>query len=188
IEKIKALRPDLVICNKEENTQRIVEELEPLAPVWVSDINTLEDSLDMIRKLGVLLSVSERASEIITMITSEADVFAHFMLNRPVRKVAYLIWKKPYMAAGSDSFIHELLKLNKFQNIIVETRYPEVSVSVLKEADLILLSSEPYPFKEKDARELEALTGKEVRLVDGEFFSWYGSRLQAAFSYFRTLH
>lgn len=92
------------------------------------------------------------------------------------------------MAAGNDTFVHELLQLNKFENSIKRNRYPEVSLSELKNAELILLSSEPYPFKDKDVEEIHSHTNAEICLVDGEYFSWYGSRLLKAFSYFKSLH
>ena len=142
----------------------------------------------MIQRLGTLLNVSEKAEEIISKIISEKEDFRKFIANKPSRKVGYLIWKNPYMAAGKDTFIHSLLKENNFQNIITETRYPEVTLEQLKEAELILLSSEPYPFKEKDVLELREKVNTDVQRVNGEHFSWYGSRLQMAFRYFKTLH
>jgi len=186
--KIEGLQPDLIVCNKEENTLEMVQELEKICPVWVSDIYNLDDSLDMITRLGRLFGVADKASELGSVIVSEAQTFQEFMQDRPVKKVAYLIWKDPYMAAGLDTFIHSLLEVNKFQNIISEARYPEVKLSTLHQADVVLLSSEPYPFKLEDARDLEAKLGVPVKLVDGEYFSWYGSRLQKAFAYFRKLH
>lgn len=187
-DKIEGLHPDLIICNKEENTLEMVQGLEKIAPVWVSDIATIEESLDMIERLGDLLDVTDKASELVAMITSEKNAFERFMETRPLKKVAYLIWKKPYMAAGTDTFIHSLLGINRFENIITELRYPEVTVEQLTSADLVLLSTEPFPFKELDVSELKNRLHKEVRIVDGEYFSWYGSRLQNAFTYFRTLH
>jgi len=187
-DKIAALKPHLIICNKEENTLEMISVLEKLAPVWVSDIATIDDCLEMIQRLGALLNVSEKAEEIISKIISEKEDFRKFIANKPSRKVGYLIWKNPYMAAGKDTFIHSLLKENNFQNIITETRYPEVTLEQLKEAELILLSSEPYPFKEKDVLELREKVNTDVQRVNGEHFSWYGSRLQMAFRYFKTLH
>jgi len=187
-DKIRELQPDLIICNKEENTLEMVQELEEVCPVWVSDIANLEESLDMIERLGDVMDVADRASEIIENITLEKEAFDRLIETRPLKKVAYLIWKNPYMAAGTDTFIHALLQLNNFQNIISETRYPEASVEQLYEADLILLSTEPFPFKESDVSELKNQLNGEVRIVDGEYFSWYGSRLGKAFAYFKTLH
>lgn len=187
-DKIAVLKPHLIICNKEENISEMISVLEKLAPVWVSDIATIDDCLEMIQQLGALLNVSEKAEEIISNIISEKEDFKKFMANKPLKKVGYLIWKNPYMAAGKDTFIHSLLEENNFQNIIAETRYPEISLEQLKEADLILLSSEPYPFKEKDVLELREKVNTNVQRVNGEYFSWYGSRLQMAFWYFKTLH
>ncbi|MEM7086323.1 MAG: helical backbone metal receptor [Bacteroidota bacterium] len=185
--KIEALNPNLIICNKEENTLEMVEELEKICPVWVSDIANIKESLDMIERLGDLLDVVDNASKIIKIITSEENTFRHVIANRPMKKVVYLIWKRPYMAAGSDTFIDALLKLNNFQNIISEKRYPEVGLEQLKDVDIVLLSSEPYPFKQTDVAELKKQLNVEVMLVDGEYFSWYGSRLKGAFRYFETL-
>ena len=190
LEKIKALKPDLVICNKEENTEEIVQTLAQFVPVWVSDIYSIKDVLDMIVQLGAVLSVAERANELSEEITAKHDTFVNFMKEREAKKVAYVIWKKPYMVAGNKTFINTLLHINKFNNIF-ETRsrrYPEVTMEDLSRADMVLLSSEPYPFKEVNVLELKNALQKEVRLVDGEFFSWYGARLAKAFTYFRTLH
>jgi iron complex transport system substrate-binding protein len=189
-DKIKALRPDIIICNKEENTLEIVEECSKIAPVWVSDIYTLEDSLEMILALGEIFKVCGKTSEICEKIVSEASRFSEVIQLEPAKKVAYLIWKNPYMAAGSNTFINAMLKLNNFQNIFSgeNSRYPEIEISELKKADMVLLSSEPFPFKESDVIQLKKALQTEVLLVDGAYFSWYGSRLQNAFKYFKTLH
>ena len=186
--KIEALQPDLIICNKEENTLEMVQELAKICPVWVSDISNLDDSLDMITKLGALLGVANKASELRASIASEAKAFQQFMQGRPLKKVAYLIWKNPYMAVGVDTFIHSMLKMNQFQNCITEVRYPQVKLTELKQAELVLLSSEPYPFKLENVHDLQTQLGVPVKLVDGEYFSWHGSRLRKAFDYFKTLH
>lgn len=190
IDKIAALKPDIIICNKEENTKEIVEQCEKIAPVWVSDVYSVEDSLEMILTLGELFQVCEKTSEICEKIVSEMTIFSEFIQEKPTKKVAYLIWKKPYMAAGRNTFVNALLKLNNFENILSEenSRYPEIDLETLKTADIVLLSSEPYPFKETDVIALKKMLQTEVLLVDGEYFSWYGSRLQKSFSYFKTLH
>ena len=188
-DKIKALQPQIIICNKEENTKEIVAACEKIAPVWVSDILTIEDCVSMISVFGELFDVTERASEIVADIILEKESFLEFVKNRPTLKVAYLIWKNPFMAASKNTFIDSLLRLNRFENIVsdADSRYPEVTLDFLKQADLILLSSEPYPFKEVDVLEMKQMLQREVLLVDGEYFSWYGSRLRAAFGYFKKL-
>lgn len=188
--KIKSLSPDIIICNKEENTLEMVEELQKIAPVWVSDIETIEESLEMICLLGNLFNVSENANDLISEINSEKAKFEKLIKTASTKKVAYLIWKNPYMGVGNHTFIQDVLKLNKFENILQNeiSRYPEISLERLNEADVILLSSEPYPFKKENVAELKKALQKEVLLVDGEYFSWYGSRLKDAFTYFKSLH
>ncbi|MFT4696938.1 MAG: iron complex transport system substrate-binding protein [Flavobacteriaceae bacterium] len=189
-DRIEKGKPDLIICNKEENTFEMVEDLQKIAPVWVSNILTLEDSLEMILQLGKVLNTSEKASVLISEINSERKIFEAFVKNNSSKKVAYLIWKNPFMAVGKQTFINDILKLNKFENILENesSRYPEITLERLKEAEVILLSSEPYPFKNEDVTELKKALQKEVLLVDGEYFSWYGSRLKDAFTYFKSLH
>lgn len=188
--KIKSLNPDIIICNKEENTEEMIRQLEDIAPVWISDISTISESLEMIDLLGEIFEVSEMASSIVSNINEAWNDFKKRMEDIPSKKLLYLIWKDPYMAAGKDTFINALLSLNKFENVISEkkSRYPEVGFDVLKRAEMVLLSTEPYPFTEKQVLALRNEIGAEVKLVDGEYFSWYGSRLIKAFGYFKTLH
>ncbi len=188
--KIIQLRPDIIICNKEENTKEMVIELEKIAPVWVSNIFTIDDNLKMIEQLGQLFDKEKKAWQIISTIQAERDKFLKDVCKRPVKKAAYLIWKNPYLLAGKNTFINELLSLNRFENIISQptSRYPETTIKQLQEADVILLSTEPYPFKQKDVVELIQITKRKVVLVNGEFFSWYGSRLIKAFEYFKTIY
>ncbi len=190
LNKIKSLNPDIIICNKEENTEDMVLQLEKIAPVWISDVNSISDSIIMILEFGKIFRVSEKAIDIISNIKTELEAFQNFVKNQPLRKALYLIWKDPYMAAGRDTFINKLLNLNNFENIIQEptSRYPEVNKAIFKDADLVLLSTEPYPFKEEHVLKLQDEIEAEVMLVDGEYFSWYGSRLQNAFKYFESLH
>lgn len=192
-DKIRQLNPDIIIANKEENTKEIVEELQKHFPVWTTDIISLEDNLTMITDFGELFDCQEKASLLRNTIAHRLADFKKFMAAYATKKVIYLIWKNPYMAAGSGNFIHELLQLNKFENACRETpRYPEVDLKRIctqETIDYIFLSSEPYPFKAEDMAEIEVFAGKaKVVLVDGEMFSWYGSRLLKSFDYFEELH
>jgi iron complex transport system substrate-binding protein len=189
-DKISALKPDLIICNKEENTKEMVSVLERIAPVWVSDIYTIDDNIAMIHLFGTLFSVEAKATELGTKIEIELQKFKKFMAPKSWKKVAYIIWKNPFMAAGSNTFIDHLLGLNKFENVFSEKefRYPEISEQELSIADKILLSTEPFPFKEEDVETLKNVLHSEVHLVDGEYFSWYGSRILGAFDYFKNIH
>lgn len=188
-EKVAALKPNLILCNKEENTKQIVEDLQGIAPVWVTDMFTLDDALRTITDLGSFLGVSKKTSELVQAIQQEASCFEKFMKEKPARRVLYFIWKNPYMAAGRDTFVNDLLQRNKMWNVLSEgSRYPEVHPKDTPKPEVILLSSEPYPFAEKHREEVEKDWGVPTLLVDGEYFSWYGSRLQNAFSYFKSLH
>lgn len=187
---IEMLRPDLIICNKEENTKEMVRTLENIAPVWVSDIYTIDDTLKMIYQFGELFSVQEKAHELSEKIRAALVDFKKYMGSKPRKKVAYVIWKNPYMVAGTNTFIEHLLKLNNFENVFNKrvSRYPEVVEEELKEAAIVFLATEPFPFKDSDVTELKNTLQKEVCLVNGEYFSWYGSRVVNAFRYFKTLH
>ncbi len=186
LEKVKALNPDLIICNKEENTKTMVLALEAIAPVWVSDIYTLNDSLNMIESLGSVLGVS---SEAVAMSKAINTKYLDFKANTNPKglKTGYLIWKDPYMVAGANTFINAIIQDIGLENAFTTStsRYPEVQIEDLKQLDLILLSSEPYPFKTKHLNQLATHTRAKIMLVDGSYFSWYGSRLLKAFSYFK---
>ncbi|WP_395045380.1 ABC transporter substrate-binding protein, partial [Flavobacterium sp.] len=120
--------------------------------------------------------------------------FQKFIKDKPSQKVVYFIWANPYMVAGKDTFINEMLKLNKFENIYsnLEERYPEIIIQKMRiqgDPDLVLLSSEPFPFSDEHAFELGRFThhAKTV-FVNGEMFSWYGTRIVKAFDYFKKIH
>lgn len=189
--KIKDLQPDIILCNKEENTKDIVSELEKIAPVHISDINTIKQCFELINMYGELFKVQVKAQQLIECIEKERDDF-RLTFTEPRLKVAYFIWKNPYMVVGSDTFINEMLSEARFINVFQDDiRYPEIELNhpKLLEADAIFLSSEPYPFKEEHIKEFEnQFPKKQILIVDGELFSWYGSRLLKSYSYFSALH
>ncbi len=178
IQKVVALNPDLIIGNKEENDQAQIELLAADYPVWLSDIGTLEDALDMILRVGSMVGRAEAARQLAGDIRQAFDVL-DIPPSRP--QVAYFIWRKPYMVAAADTFIHDMLIRAGFDNVFAHhSRYPAVTLHELADAqpEIILLSSEPYPFAEKHFAALrEVCPLAVVQLVDGEAFSWYGSRL-----------
>lgn len=187
MEVIRSLKPDLIIGNKEENEQIQMEELMKEFPVWMSDIYTLEDAKTTIGQIGELVHKQPEAAYLNYLITAGFNDLQTLALQHGIRKsVAYLIWREPYMLAGRNTFIHDILTLNGLQNVTRQNRYPEVNLEDLAalKPDLIFLSSEPYPFKEKHLNEISNLIpGAKVMLVDGEMFSWYGSRLVKAVQY-----
>jgi ABC-type Fe3+-hydroxamate transport system substrate-binding protein len=192
IDVIKLLRPDIILCNKEENTKEIVENCQQIATTHVADIFTIADTLQLIHQYGQIFSCQEKAKEIIRNIQKKNSYFIEFIKTTKEKKVAYFIWKTPWMAAGNNTFINHLLEINNFKNVFKHhNRYPEIDLEEfhkVNDLDLILLSSEPYPFSEKHVLELQNTFKKTpIILVNGEFFSWYGTRLLLAFDYFKKL-
>lgn len=187
IELIRSLQPDLIIANKEENVKEQIGELAANYRVWISDISTLEDAYTMIFQTGLMTGRAQQAQELVKEIR---DKFAALPIM-PAKKACYLIWQKPYMTVGGDTFIHTLMEAAGFINLYAnEKRYPAISLEELKSADpeYLLLSSEPFPFNEKHKAELaKELPNTQIILVDGELFSWYGSRLRLAPAYFQQL-
>jgi ABC-type Fe3+-hydroxamate transport system substrate-binding protein len=187
-DKVAALKPDLIIGNKEENYQIGIEQLATKYPVWLSDISDLPQALDMIRRVGFIMGAKDKAEQIAAEI---ADSFAALDASTPLIPAAYFIWRKPYMAAASGTFIDDMLRRAGFRNVFAHLgRYPEITPEqlVATAPARILLSSEPYPFKEKHLAEFQELCpAATVQLVDGELFSWYGSRLRRSAEYFRQL-
>lgn len=187
--KIRKLQPDLIIANKEENERGQIEALAGEFPVWISDIKNVEDALEMITSLGEITGKTEKASDLAERIRSGFEKINGIISSH--NKVAYFIWRKPYISVGDDTFIHHILSRCKLDNVFGEKkRYPEISPEVLKNAapDLIFLSSEPYPFSEKHIEEFRNYCpSSKIVLVDGEMFSWYGSRLLYAPAYLENL-
>ncbi|MFD1142939.1 ABC transporter substrate-binding protein [Larkinella insperata] len=190
LDRIHDLKPDLILANKEENTREQIEELQRHYPVHVTDMHTVADALAMIREVGALVGRGPQAGQMAERIAASFQ-----RLRAAVRDsgplVAYFIWRKPYMVAAHGTFIHSMLEMAGFRNALADqTRYPELTVADLQLArpDLIFLSSEPYPFAEKHRIELQRICPTaRVLLVDGEMFSWYGSRMLQAAEYIQQL-
>lgn len=188
IEIIRELKPDLIIGNKEENSRADIELLQQDFPVWMSDIYNLQDAMQTIADIGALVDRQPEATYLNHLIGAGFRDLQTLALEKAIDKTAaYLIWKDPYMLAGRATFINDILQKIGLRNVIKENRYPEIELSQLKtmNCELVFLSSEPYPFKEKHVDEIQlALPNAKVMLVDGEMFSWYGSRLVKAVQYF----
>lgn len=181
LEKIIELKPDFILANKEENRKEDIEVLQAYTKVQITDIESIEDALLEISSLGMLLGVNDAAQKLVSKISARLS-------ERPSERelsVAYFIWKDPWMTVGKDTYIHHVLKRYHLENIFgQQTRYPKTTLKELasRNPDLILLSSEPYPFKEKHIQEIkETCPVAKIELVNGEWFSWYGSRMLKAF-------
>jgi len=185
---IAQLQPDLIIGNKEENYKEGIEQLQQKYNVWMSDIYTLKDALEMMTQVGALTGTETIARTLTQTIKSE---FEQLQPAQPTIKTAYFIWRNPYMAVGGNNFIDHMLQQCGFENVFAnQERYPEITPEQLQQANpqLILLSSEPYPFKEKHIAEFQQLCpNATIKVVDGELFSWYGSRLAKSPAYLQSV-
>lgn len=181
LDKIRDINPDYIIANKEENRPQDIKELMGDYKIKVTNIATIEDALITIHELGNELGKIDQANQLITDIQQR-------LKDRPDEqelRTAYIIWKEPWMTVGSDTYIHDVLKHWNLTNVFSrQPRYPKFDLNELKEynPDLVLLSSEPYPFKEKHIAQVEeACPAARILLVEGEWFSWYGSHMKHAF-------
>lgn len=191
LSKIADLHPDCILCNKEENTKEMVSQLQEIAPVHVSNNVTFKDALSLIEQYGILFNKGIEATAILSKIEEERINFRKsFRTDQFVApRVGYVIWNEPLMVAGGATFIDTMLSEAGFENAFAtkKGRYPEVELEELKKLDYIFLSSEPFPFREAHTEAFARNSTATVVLVDGEYFSWYGSRLIGAFSYFKKL-
>lgn len=188
IDKIIALKPDLIIANKEENYKEGIEKLEQNFPVWISDINDLNSSFEMILEVGKLVGKQKESKNLVDKLNHDFEDLK--TISSESYNTLYFIWKDPFMIAGKDTFIHDILKRTNLENSTTQNRYPILDEGKIKELSpqIILLSSEPYPFKEKHVQEFaQTLPNAYIRVVDGELFSWYGSRLKYTVSYLKEL-
>jgi|SRR5690606_11215752 len=187
IEKVKQLQPDLIIGNKEENTREDIELLERVAPVWMSDIFTLEDSLDMIVQVGQITNRVDEAIEIHNSIVAEFEKLETQVGNQYF-SCLYFMWKDPYFTVGSNTFIDDMIQRIGGKNLQQQARYPIYEFNDNDQPDVVFLSTEPYPFASEHVAFFQRkFPNAKVVLVDGEMFSWYGSRLQKVPSYFLNL-
>lgn len=186
VDCVRELVPDLVIANMEENRKEDVDEIRTFCPVWTTNIRSIPQALEMIRQVGEITATQGKAAAII------AEIREGWGRIRPApKRVAYLIWQNPYMVAGGDTYIDSVMEACGWTNVFRHHgRYPTVTRDDLAEAniELLLLSSEPYPFKIKQLNEMkDFLSSCRVILVDGELFSWYGSRMRLLPEYLEEL-
>jgi ABC-type Fe3+-hydroxamate transport system substrate-binding protein len=189
ISAIIDLKPDLILANKEENTQQDIEALIKYSNVYISDIPNYSEAIKAIQKIGELTNRQLESNKIVQQIESRFSSISN--LTSPKNKVCYLIWNDPMMTIGQDTYIHDMIQKCGLVNVFGNNyRYPKVDVEEinLKNPDYIFLSSEPFPFKEKHIKDYEKMfPNSKIELVNGEYFSWYGSRMILATDYFRAL-
>lgn len=186
-DRIRQLRPDLILANLEENTREDVHQLDETAPVYVTNVSNLEDALAMIEAVARLTDRADAGRELTQAVRRGFDQLGDF---KPLR-TAYLIWNGPYMTVGTDTFIHDIMTRAGFTNSFSRSaRYPVVDEAQMIDAnvEVVLLPSEPFPFSEDHVATFEGmLPHARIQLVDGQLFSWYGSRLLHTPGYLRRL-
>lgn len=189
LERIQQLQPDLIIAEKEENTKEMVAALEVDYPVYVFEIQTIQDASRMIHDLGELTDRRLLATEL----NAQIDKAFARLPKMNGQRVAYVIWQHPFMVVGQDTYIQTLLESMGFVNPFTSFagRYPEVTAADLQAAklDYLFLATEPFPFREQHQAEFDRLLPDTSSfIVDGEMF-WYGPKMLEAAAYFRrTFH
>ncbi len=190
---VLSLNPDLIIASKEENVKDQVEYLQKFVPVWTSNVVTFNDALDMILNVGKICNRFILAEKLTKILQSKKQKLLEIRTKSVYygKKVLYFIWRKPYMVVGANTFINSLLEICGFRNVVLNftttSRYPAIQKEDLSNftPELVLLSTEPYPFKEKHIAEFEEIfPNATIMIVRGDYFSWYGSRMVEAFDYF----
>lgn len=172
IERILALRPDVVVANKEENQREHVEQLAAAGvPVYVTSPDTLDQALASIERLLDALGLPRSA-----WLDTATDAWARPQRDLVGLRYACFIWRKPWMALGSDTFAADLLRRLGMVNVVTEPRYPKTDPNIA--ADVVLLPDEPYPFSVNDGPEV--FPGRRCALFDGRYLTWYGPSLVEA--------
>ncbi len=187
INRIHELKPDLIIAEKEENTKEMVDTLEQFYPVYVFEVQTVDDAFKMIRDLGTILNRHDLATRLVGQITTALTQLP----NKNDKRVAYMIWKNPYMVVGENTYIQSMLStmglINPFT--FYQGRYPEVTLDDLKNANLdyLFLATEPYPFREQHLSEMkQIIPNVQPIIIDGEMF-WYGINMLKSVAYFQHI-
>jgi ABC-type Fe3+-hydroxamate transport system substrate-binding protein len=174
IDKVSSLHPDLIIGNKEENTKDDIDSLMAIAPVWMSDVNSIEDANNLVTSLAEIFNKEDKGHQLI------GDLKKYFLSHASEgagKSVLYFIWHSPGFVAGKNTYIDSYLTAIGYQNCVIMDRYPDISTLESLDPDVVLLSSEPFPFNESHvAYYKELFPNAEIKLVDGERYSWYGVR------------
>lgn len=178
IKKILDMKPDLIVANKEENCQNHIEYFKNNGiPVWVSDVITYPDNEVLITDFGILFNCKKKASDLVHKIRTAWNT----LVRNKGETCLYFIWRKPYMLAGNECFINSCLEKSGFINLMKVSRYPSQTIEQLKDfnPEYVFLATEPYLFKEKHKAEFQSIfPDSKIMIVDGELFSWFGSRQQ----------
>jgi ABC-type Fe3+-hydroxamate transport system substrate-binding protein len=184
IEAIRALQPDLVYMNLEENLQRHAEQIEAFAPVFVTEPKRVEDVAVLLETLGVIHGRTDRAAEL-------ANALRHEVATMPRSPFTFAvpIWKKPWMWCGGDTYVSQLVESAGGTNVLAASRrYPTLDLAALLalRPDVVFLPDEPYLFTESDAAELQGVA-RIVGPFPGHLFTWHGTRTLLGLRFLREM-
>ncbi len=187
LNKIRDLQPNLIIAVKEENSKELVNEISQEFPTIVFDVVDINSAIDMIYKVGEITGKQQQSTKLIANIKTRISNLKSKKIE--THTACYLIWNSPMMSINKNTYISEMMNIAGFENVFSNSanNYPIISEKDLesKVPEYILLSSEPFPFKETHKQKYqEQYPNSKIVLVDGEIFSWYGSRMIKALDYF----
>lgn len=186
LEKIRALNPDIVLANKEENRKEDIDQIAQHCKVILTEIDTISDALTTILHIGNQLNAQTASEKLVASIKAQIPEKTTFNTI----KTAYFIWKEPWMSVGHDTYIHDVMSTFGLQNVCAHyIRYPTMTLDSIQKLspELLLLSSEPFPFQERHVHDLsKKFPGVAIQLINGEWFSWYGSRMLPSFTALKT--
>jgi ABC-type Fe3+-hydroxamate transport system substrate-binding protein len=170
IDEIRALLPDLVYMNLEENLERHARAIEEFAPVFVTEPKTVGDVAALITTLGAIHRCTERARDLTDALANERGIIAPFTFAVP-------IWKKPWMWCGGDTYVSNLVGSIGGRNVIAEReRYPSIAIEevLALRPGILFLPDEPYEFTAADAAEIRG--PRVIGPFPGHLFTWHGTR------------
>jgi ABC-type Fe3+-hydroxamate transport system substrate-binding protein len=193
--RIATLAPTHVVVNVDETPRQLAETLAGLGlTVVVTHPLAPRDNLRLYRLLGRLFGRRDRAEALCGRFEAAYREVVAAASTLPSRRVLYLIWKDPWMTIAADTYIAGILALVGWQPVAAGAggRYPVVTLgeALLAKADLVLFSSEPFPFGErhlKDFRRAFPAHADKAAMIDGALVSWYGSRAIAGLRYLEEL-
>lgn len=193
--KVRALAPTHVVLNIDENEKPAATALAQFVPhLIVTHPLGPQDNPPLYRLIGGVFGREQAAEDLCARFQQAHAALASAARDWPRQRVLYLIWKDPWITVARDTYIARTLALAGWDTVPANAtaRYPQLQLddALLRDVERVLLSSEPYRFRERHVAELRALPvmrGKAVALIDGEAVSWYGSRAIAGLDYLRRI-
>jgi len=191
LDAIRALQPDLVIANIEENVREHVETLRAWGiAVYVTYPRTVAAGIGLVAELGALTGAEDEGRRIAQDLDRQLARVRVRRQGRAPARVFCPIWRRPYMTINGDTYIDDMLSLCGGSNIFagLPQRYPEVTLEAVAGArpEVILLPDEPYHFRQVHVKdfsaypEMPAVRDGRIHLMDGKLLSWYGPRIARA--------